>query len=152
MDVCDMPEDLADNQFDMVIDKSTIDAILCGEDSFLNVARMVKETQRVLKPGGFYFVISYGKPESRSFHFEQEFLSFSVREFVAYEPAQEGDEDQDEKTHYIYLCEKRADADEICEKNWPKCLERLLIDAEVQRQLNEEYSDESDAEGSGENE
>jgi len=31
-----------DNFFDAVIDKSTIDAILCGDDSFLNVARMMK--------------------------------------------------------------------------------------------------------------
>ena len=43
MDVCDMREELEDNRFDIVVDKSTIDAILCGEDSFLNVARMVKE-------------------------------------------------------------------------------------------------------------
>jgi len=31
------------NMFDLVIDKSTIDALLCGDDSYLNVAKMLKE-------------------------------------------------------------------------------------------------------------
>jgi hypothetical protein len=30
--------------FDIVIDKSTIDAILCGKSSFINVAKMVFES------------------------------------------------------------------------------------------------------------
>ena len=68
MDVTEMSE-LADSSFDIAIDKSTIDALLCGDDSFVMVAKMMKETQRVLKTGGVYFAISYGKPESRQFHF-----------------------------------------------------------------------------------
>lgn len=32
-----------DEMFDIVIDKSTIDALLCGESAFLNVAKMTKE-------------------------------------------------------------------------------------------------------------
>ena len=32
-----------ENMFDLVIDKSTIDAILCGDCAFLNVAKMLKE-------------------------------------------------------------------------------------------------------------
>jgi hypothetical protein len=43
MDICDM-KGLKDNTFDFVFDKSTIDALLCGENSFVNVARMLKET------------------------------------------------------------------------------------------------------------
>ena len=68
-----MPE-FEDNSFDMAIDKSTIDALLCGEDSFVMVAKMLKETQRILKPDGVYFAISYGKPESRLFHLGHPFL------------------------------------------------------------------------------
>ena len=33
----------ANNTFDIIIDKSTIDAILCGENAFLNVAKMLFE-------------------------------------------------------------------------------------------------------------
>ena len=74
MDVCNMI--FPDGFFDIAIDKSTIDAILCGDDAFLNVAKMMKEVQRVLKDNGVYIAISYGKPENRSFHFEREHLKF----------------------------------------------------------------------------
>ena len=33
----------ADSSFDILIDKSTIDALLCGDDSFLKTAKMLKE-------------------------------------------------------------------------------------------------------------
>lgn len=52
----------SDEFFDMVIDKSTIDALLCGNYAYLNVAIMLKECQRVLKTGGYYVAISYGVP------------------------------------------------------------------------------------------
>ena len=58
-----------DDFFDVAIDKSTIDALLCGDEAFLNVALMTEEVQRVLRPNGVYMVISYGRPENRSFHF-----------------------------------------------------------------------------------
>ena len=37
MDVRDM-KDFKDETFDLIIDKSTTDAILCGDQSFINVA------------------------------------------------------------------------------------------------------------------
>ena len=72
MDVRDIK--LESNSVDLAIDKSTIDALLCGEDSFTNVAKMIKEVQRVLKIGGYYMIISYGNPESRVFHLKRKFL------------------------------------------------------------------------------
>ena len=47
-----------DEFFDLVVDKSTIDALLCGNFAYLNVAIMLKECQRVLKTGGYYMAIS----------------------------------------------------------------------------------------------
>ena len=41
MDVTDLK--YQDEEFDVVIDKSTIDALLCGDDAFINVAKMTKE-------------------------------------------------------------------------------------------------------------
>lgn len=64
MDVCNLK--YPDNFFDIAIDKSTIDALLCGDNAFVLVALMMKETQRVLKEKGNYFGISYGKPNTRS--------------------------------------------------------------------------------------
>lgn len=71
-----------DNEFDAIIDKSTIDAILCGEYSFYNTAKMLNEVQRVLSPGGLYMSISYGKPETRVFHFKREHLDFGLECYV----------------------------------------------------------------------
>lgn len=76
MDVRDLKYE--DGFFDIAIDKSTIDALLCGEHSFINVAKMTKEVQRVLKQGGIYMVISYGQPENRIFHLEREHLAFDL--------------------------------------------------------------------------
>jgi ubiquinone/menaquinone biosynthesis C-methylase UbiE len=66
MDVRDIK--YPDNYFDLAIDKSTIDALLCGDEAFINVAKMTKEIERTLKVGGSYMVISYGKPENRLLH------------------------------------------------------------------------------------
>jgi ubiquinone/menaquinone biosynthesis C-methylase UbiE len=41
MDVRNLKYDT--EMFDLIIDKSTIDAILCGEHAYLNVAVMLKE-------------------------------------------------------------------------------------------------------------
>ncbi len=56
-------------KFDMVIDKSTIDALLCGDLSFTNVCAMMNEIQRVLTVGGIYLCVTYGTAESRRLHF-----------------------------------------------------------------------------------
>jgi hypothetical protein len=37
--MCSIP----DNFYDAVIDKSTIDALLCGDSAYLNVAKMTRE-------------------------------------------------------------------------------------------------------------
>ena len=69
MDITDMSV-FESNSFDLAIDKSTIDALLCGDKAFEKVSFMLKESQRVLCTGGTYFAISYGRPEGRNFHFE----------------------------------------------------------------------------------
>ena len=64
--------------FDLIVDKSTIDALLCGDQAYLNVAVMLRECQRVLKEGGYYVAISYGQPENRIFHFKRAFLHVNL--------------------------------------------------------------------------
>ena len=55
----------ADNCFDFIIDKTTPDALVCGNHPILNVARYFKEVQRVLKPGCLFILISFTSPEKR---------------------------------------------------------------------------------------
>ena len=38
-----------DEYFDLVIDKSTIDTLMCSENPLINVAQMIEEGYRVLK-------------------------------------------------------------------------------------------------------
>ena len=79
MDCTDM-KSLENCSFDIAIDKSTIDALLCGDNAYLMVAKMLKEVTRILKPEiGLYIAISYGKPESRGIHFERDHLSFNIK-------------------------------------------------------------------------
>ena len=107
--------------FDLIIDKSTIDALLCGDHAFLYVALMMKvmidtiikqqlticqainyymisdfcvqECQRVLKQElGSYMAISYGTPENRVLHYKRPNLKFAINTF---EIAPEGKKSQD---------------------------------------------------------
>lgn len=55
----------ADGEFDVVVDKGTLDAILCGTGSAEKQARMLSECRRVLRPGGLLVVVTYGPPSSR---------------------------------------------------------------------------------------
>lgn len=71
-----------DNNFDYIIDKSTIDVLFCGDNVSLNVAIMMNEVQRVLKIKGSYFIVSFGAPENRALHFERDNLSFEMKIFT----------------------------------------------------------------------
>lgn len=65
-----------DEIFDLVIDKGTMDTILCGENGFLNVVKKTKEISWVLKTGGICINLSFGKPEDRIEHLKREYLIF----------------------------------------------------------------------------
>ena len=81
MDVTNM-NSLENNSFDAVIDKGTMDAVLCGSSSYLKAVIMMKEVQRVLKTDGVFILISSGKPDNRVFHLERDFLSFDTNIFT----------------------------------------------------------------------
>lgn len=55
--------DFEDGSFDAVVDKGTLDALLCG--SAEDAHSMVAEMHRVLRKGGVYFQISAEDPEAR---------------------------------------------------------------------------------------
>jgi ubiquinone/menaquinone biosynthesis C-methylase UbiE len=55
--------------FDLVLDKSTLDALMCSYHPWIESAKMVQEIGRVMKDDGVYLAISYGEPENRMKHF-----------------------------------------------------------------------------------
>ena len=125
MDVCDLK--YPDNSFDVLIDKSTIDALLCGDNAFLNTAIMLKESQRVLKVGGVYIAISYGKPETRAFHFTRSFLSWKLQQFTLYPVEFKDEEDKEQRSHYIYVCTKRPDWREVNKANFESGILSIIL-------------------------
>ena len=59
-----------DETFDILIDKSTLDCLMAGcTTAELDVCKMMKESQRVLKTNGLYVIISLDSPENREFVF-----------------------------------------------------------------------------------
>jgi ubiquinone/menaquinone biosynthesis C-methylase UbiE len=115
MDVLNMR--FASNFFDLIIDKSTIDALLCGELSFMNTALMMRECQRVLKPDAAYLCVSYGTPENRVLHYKRGHLKLSVQTFqvAPCAPLKEG-----QSIHYVYVCRKIEGADDMAAEKWPE--------------------------------
>ena len=110
MDVRDM-KGFKDETFDFIIDKSTLDALLCGENSFVDVVYMTKEISRILKVGGIYFIISYGKPENRLLHLQRKHLAFNIQ--VIELKQKTGNENS---LHFIYVCKKLPEANKNINK------------------------------------
>jgi len=55
-----------DATFDLVIDKGTIDALMCASRGEAEAEAAVGEVARVLRPGGTFVVVSYGTPQMRA--------------------------------------------------------------------------------------
>ena len=133
MDVRDIKYE--NNYFDLAIDKSTIDALLCGDDAFINVAKMIKEVQRVLKVGGYYMIISYGAPDYRIIHLNRKFEKFKVeilkieKDFV--------EEEGYDNYHYIYLCQKLEGADEASKQFFDQTIEELIEQQKLEEEAEE---------------
>ena len=144
MDVCNLS--YPDNFFDVAIDKSTIDALLCGDNAYLNTALMLKESQRVLKEdGGLYLAISYGKPSSRSMHFTREMFSWTLKEYIFYPVDYKDEQEKEEKSHYIYVCTKNDKWREVYKQNFEKCIIKVILH-EKNQALGKNDSDEEGTE------
>ncbi|XP_044442304.1 EEF1A lysine methyltransferase 4 isoform X1 [Triticum aestivum] len=64
MDVRNM-SDFESGSFDAVIDKGTLDSIMCGQNSQEHAAKMLGEVNRILNDKGVYIMITYGDPSYR---------------------------------------------------------------------------------------
>ena len=135
MDVRDLKYE--NNSIDLAVDKSTIDALLCGENSYINVAKMIKEVQRVLKVGGYYMIISYGSPENRVIHLERKFEDFDVQIYSIKNNYIEDDEY--DKVHYIYLCKKLKGADEASKFFFEETLKELELQEKLEEEMINHY-------------
>ncbi|KAG6617277.1 putative methyltransferase [Phytophthora cinnamomi] len=107
MNMCSL--DFADETYDAVVDKGTMDSVLCGEGSTANVAKMCQEIHRVLKPNGVYLIVSYGVPDNRLSYLENKELQWKVTVHTVPKPtvsAVQVSEADANAVHYIYVCQK----------------------------------------------
>jgi len=110
MNACHL--DFPDESFDCIVDKGTMDSILCGEGSTGNVAKMLSECVRVLKPEGVFFMISYGVPDNRLGYLESEEYPWKVSVSTVAKPTVSTTAVTDSKdansVHYLYVCVKSS--------------------------------------------
>lgn len=115
--------DLGPATFDCVVDKGTLDAIMCNLDQDLkkhNTQKVLDEVHRVLKPGGNYVVISFGQPEVRTPYF----LATGLYDNICwYALSPSGDDNNSssrvkttkrKQTIYIYNLRKGTDVSPLC--------------------------------------
>ncbi|XP_031396491.1 EEF1A lysine methyltransferase 4 isoform X2 [Punica granatum] len=128
MDVRDMHA-FQSGCFDAVLDKGTLDSLLCGSNSRQNAAKMLEEVARVLKDRGIYILITYGAPSYR-LHLLRDMNIWTIKLHVIEKLVVEGKSDKplrkltdpipldnngssmedllgkNPDVHYIYVCTK----------------------------------------------
>ncbi|RVX00375.1 Methyltransferase-like protein 13 [Vitis vinifera] len=138
MDVKDMSF-FPDESFDCVIDKGTLDSLMCGTDAPISASRMLGEVSRLLKPGGIYMLITYGDPTVRMPHLGRPVYNWKVVLYVIPRPGFQkpagstssaksylepvpttekglllpGFVLEDPDSHYIYICKKMDETAEL---------------------------------------
>jgi ubiquinone/menaquinone biosynthesis C-methylase UbiE len=114
MNACHL--DFPDETFNCIIDKGTMDSILCGEGSTGNVAKMLSECVRVLKPNGVFFMVSYGIPDNRLGYLESEEYPWKVSVSTVAKPTVSANAVADSKdsnsVHYIFVAVKQGEEEE----------------------------------------
>ncbi|KAJ6825605.1 methyltransferase-like protein 13 isoform X1 [Iris pallida] len=146
MDVRDMSF-FQDESFHCVIDKGTLDSLMCGTNAPLSAFQMLEEVSRILKPGGTYMLITYGDPSVRVPHLNKTGCKWKIMLYVIPRPGyQAGDGSsssksimepvpltdkgllptdfilEDPDSHYIYICKKM---NELLEDD------RVVVDANI---------------------
>lgn len=80
-DARNMPQ-FSDGAFASIIDKGTLDSMLCSATSFPDVPDTLTEVHRLLQPGGRFVVVTYGNPYDRLKHLRKEEHPWMVETFT----------------------------------------------------------------------
>jgi ubiquinone/menaquinone biosynthesis C-methylase UbiE len=93
-----------DGAFELAVDKGTIDALMCGDNSDDRIAATMKEIFRVLKNGGHFIIVSFGSPSQRFPPMRRDKLKWYVYPPIVIPPPEERPNDT---INYVYVFEKR---------------------------------------------
>jgi len=106
-DLCELGAEFPDASYDVVIDKATLDAIMCGEGSTDHVVAALSEVQRVLKPGGTFISVTHGSPDQRTFYFKHPKLADWDMKYEKCVKDSVSLEAQESKFfHTVFICQK----------------------------------------------
>ena len=93
--------------FDLILDKCTLDCILCGENAFQRASMMVQSVYRVLKSGGVYILVSYGMPDTRIGYLKHKLLNWHIEQVkIPKVPLDQFSSLELSQFHYVYICTK----------------------------------------------
>lgn len=100
--------------YNVVVDKGTLDSVLCGEGSTLNVQKMLMEISRVLDSKGVYILISHGQPSYRLTYLQRPEFGWDVKVHTVGKPTMGMNtavptDDKEGNVHYIYICQRGSD-------------------------------------------
>lgn len=111
MDAMNM-KDIPNSEFNVVLDKATLDSVLCGDNSEGNCEKMLIEINRILKANGVYICVSYGSEDQRKDYLKNKVINFwdvKVEKVIKPSLAISGninDEKDPKNCHYIYIMTK----------------------------------------------
>lgn len=117
--------DYEDNQFDIVFDKAVFDCVLCGIDADKKASIFMEEVYRVIRPKGYYFLVSNSEPENRLQYLQASNLKYDIVVHTITNDQEQVDKFREndvnmnfmKKTHYIYICQKMEEPDKD-EEEW----------------------------------
>lgn len=115
MDLREM--DFPDEVFNAVLDKATLDSILCAEGALPLASKCLAEISRVLSSNGVFVCVSHGHPNTRlnvldrseygwtvSVHNVPKPMLKLMKDHIITEGTGEGEE---RVFHYVYICVKK---------------------------------------------
>ena len=109
MDITKM--EFKDATFDAVIDKGTLDSILCGDNTEKLIEGILKEINRVLVPEGVFICISNSLPEFRESYFKLlkwELSVIPIKKSSMFAMSSETNDDAKKSLYfYMYVLKKK---------------------------------------------
>ena len=109
--------DFPDGVFNVVLDKASLDSVLCAEGSLVLAAKCLGEISRVLSPEGTFVSVSHGVPDNRLEILQKPEYGWSVSVVTVPKPMwnllkdanpKSSENDDSRIYHYIYICKKRG--------------------------------------------
>ena len=113
-----------DEQFDIIFDKATLDCILCDIQANKKAKLYMDEVYRLLKPKGYFFMISNTEPGNRNQYLFKPGYKFNImvhkidndEKDIKYFDMLDYNLNYLKKPHYVYVCQKMEEGKSINEE------------------------------------